>query len=333
MKIAISCESTCDLSRRIKELYDIKTIPFGVLLGDDLHYDGVDINPSDIFNYVIKTGILPKTSAVNEFQYEEFFTKLLKEYDYVIHISLARKISSAIDNARKVADKMKDVFIIDSLSLSTGIGLQAIYARELANQGLDVYDIIQKVYDRSNYVQASFVVNTLDYLYKGGRCSGLSHKIGKALKLKPQIVVDTAQFGAMVPGKKYLGKDEKVIRAYCLDTIKLYPNMCKDHVFITHSQADEKMVREAAKVLVEYGVPHDNIHITTAGATISSHCGPKTLGILYYNDANLDEKTKEQLKREKKQRAKEEKEKLKAEKALKKEEKVKKEKKPKKVKE
>ncbi len=300
MKIAISCESTCDLSRKLKELYDIKTVPFGVLLGDDLHYDGVDVTPSEIFNYVIKTGILPKTSAVNEFQYEEHFSKLLKEYDCVIHISIARQISSAIDNARKVAEKMKNVYIIDSLSLSTGIGLQAIYARELANQGLGVAEIIQKVYDRSNFVQASFVVNTLDYLYKGGRCSGLSHKLGKALKLKPQIIVDTAQFGAMVPGKKYLGKDEKVIKAYCADTIKLYPNMCKDHVFITHSQADEKMVKEAARALVEFGVPHDNIHITTAGATITSHCGPKTLGILYYNDANVSEKTKEQLKKERK---------------------------------
>ena len=173
MKIAISTESTLDIPKELQKQYDISVVPFTVILGDKSGFDG-DITPLEIFDYVDKTGILPKTSAVNEYQYDKHFTKLLRNYDAIIHISLSSGISSACANAIHAASILKNVYIIDSQSLSTGIALLAIYARKLADKGLAPEQIVEKVEARIPFVQASFVINSLNYLYKGGRCSGLA---------------------------------------------------------------------------------------------------------------------------------------------------------------
>ena len=278
MKICISTESTVDLSKELIEEYDIKIIPFGILLGEELKYDG-EINSLDIFNYVEENKILPKTSAVNYQEYKKFFEELLKEYDVIIHICFGTRMSSAGGNAINASHKFKNVYVVDSSSLSTGIGLQCIYARELERMGKTPEEIVEAVSNRRQYVQASFVVNTLEYLYKGGRCNGLSRVIGAVLRIKPQIVL---RDGAMVPGKKYMGRQSSCVRKYCEDTIEEFPNIDKRHVFITHSHATPEMLEEARKVLEEHGIK--NIHETIAGCTISSHCGPKCLGILFYAD-------------------------------------------------
>ena len=184
MKIAISTESTLDIPKELQKEFDINVIPFTVILGDKSGYDG-DITPEEIFEYVDKTGVLPKTAAVNEFQYDKYFTSLLRNHDAVIHISLSSGISSACENAKKVASIIKNVYIIDSQSLSTGIALEAIYARKLANQGLSPEEIVEKVEKRIPYVQASFVINSLNYLYKGGRCSGLATSAAALFRIKP----------------------------------------------------------------------------------------------------------------------------------------------------
>ena len=184
MKIAISTESTLDIPKELQKEFDINVIPFTVILGDKSGYDG-DITPEEIFEYVDKTGVRPKTAAVNEFQYDKYFTSLLRNHDAVIHISLSSGISSACENAKKVASIIKNVYIIDSQSLSTGIALEAIYARKLANQGLSPEEIVEKVEKRIPYVQASFVINSLNYLYKGGRCSGLATSAAALFRIKP----------------------------------------------------------------------------------------------------------------------------------------------------
>lgn len=278
MKICISTESTADLSPELVKEYDIKVIPFSILLGEEVKRDG-DIEALDIFKFVEENKILPRTSAVNFDEYTNYFNSLLEEYDAIIHIAFGSKMSSSCTNAFRAASKLKNVHIIDSCSLSTGIGLQCIYARELERSGLSVEEIIKKVENRINKVQASFVVNTLEYLYKGGRCSGLSRVIGAVLRIKPQIVL---RDGAMIPGKKYMGRQSGCVRKYCADTLEEFPRIDKRHVFITHSHATPEMIEEARNALKAQGVK--NIHETIAGCTISSHCGPKCLGILYYAD-------------------------------------------------
>lgn len=278
MKVCISAESTIDLPKELLDKYDIHILPFTVLLGEESGLDGV-ITPDIIFNYVDRTGILPKTSAVNENQFEEHFSKLLKDYDAIVHISLSSEISSACSNAMLVAKHLKNVYIIDSKSLSTGIALLAIYASKLASQGKDAKEIYNLTMKRVNSVQASFVVNTMDYLYKGGRCSSLQKFGATLLRIKPSIILKD---GKLIASKKYFGRNNKVIESYCEDIIELFDSPDLSLAFITHSHASPEMVEAAKKALEERGFKR--ICETIAGATISSHCGPKCLGILYLND-------------------------------------------------
>ena len=278
MKICISAESTIDLPREILDEFSIKTIPFSVILGSESGFDG-DITPQKIFDYVDKTGVLPRTSAINEVQYEDYFTNLLKEYDAVIHFALSSEISSACNNAFNVAQNLKDVYVVDSRSLSTGIALEAIYASQLVKEGLPAEEIVEKVKARIPANQTSFVLATVDYLYKGGRCSGLAKLGAQLFRIRPQILM---QDGKMAPGKKYMGKQLGCVESYCHDTLEQFNNPDLSLVFVTHSMATPDMVEEAKRQLREKGFKR--IIETTAGATITSHCGPKCLGILYLND-------------------------------------------------
>lgn len=279
MKIAISADSTIDLPKELLVKYDIHVVPFAVTLGERTALDG-DITPQEIFDYVDKTGQLPKTSAVNEFQFEEHFGALLKNYDAVIHFSLSSAISSAFQNASKVAARMKNVFAIDTKSLSTGIALLAIHGRELANQGVSPEEIVEKCTKRVPYVQVSFVLNNLEYLYKGGRCSSLQRFGVNVLKIRPQILV--TQEGKMVSGKMYRGKDEVVVRKYCEDTLGTFDKPDKTIAFVTATNYSDEIYAVAENALRDKGFK--TVHRTTAGATITSHCGDKTIGILFIND-------------------------------------------------
>ena len=279
MKIAISAESTLDLSKELIKEYDIHVIPFTVYLGEDAYLDG-DINSQDIFDYVDKTRVLPRTSAVNEFQYKEFFSDLLaRGYDAIIHISLSSEISSSCSQAINASKKFENVYVIDSRSLSTGIALEVIYAAKLVRKGLEPKEIVEKVNARIPYVQASFVIQTLEYLHKGGRCSGLLRFGAAILRIKPQIIVSD---GKMAPAKKYFGRKSQVIEAYCRDTLEQFANPDLSIAFVTHTLATPEMVAVAIDALRKRGFK--TIYETKAGATITSHCGPQTLGILFIND-------------------------------------------------
>ena len=284
MKICISAESTIDLSKELLTQYQIETIPFAVLLGEEAFLDGV-ITPQDIFDYVEKNKILPRTSAINEFQYKEYFESLFaKGYDAIIHISLSSEISSSCTHAERASRKLENVYIVDSRSLSTGIALQAIYARKLAEKGLEPQKIVEKVKARIPYVQASFVIQTLEYLHKGGRCSGLLRFGAAILRIKPQIIVSE---GKMAPAKKYIGRKSQVVQQYCKDTLEQFANPDLSVAFVTHTLATPEMVSVAIEALKNRGFK--TIYETTAGATITSHCGPMTLGILFINDGLKEE--------------------------------------------
>ena len=277
MKIAITAESTIDLPRELLDKYEIKTIPFSVILGDKDYKDG-EITSSDIFKFVAENNILPKTSAINEIQYTEFFESILKDYDAVVHFCLSSQISSACNNAKLAASGLKNVYVVDTRSLSTGIALLAIYGRELAESGKNAEEIYELCTARTKDVQASFVVKKLDYLHKGGRCSSVALLGANLLSIRPEIVLKD---GKMISAKKYMGKMEKVIEKYCRDVLADNPNPDKKYAFVTYTTASEEMVNIAKSALTNAGF--ETIYETTAGATITSHCGENTLGILFLN--------------------------------------------------
>lgn len=278
MKIAVSAESTIDLPKELLDKYDISTVPFTITLGDITEKDG-EITNDRIIAYVNEHKVLPKTSAVNREQFNEHFGQLLKEHDAVIHFSLSKEMSSAYDNAVNAAKSFKNVYVVDTRSLSTGIALLAIYASKLAKEGLNVKEIYEKCLSRVPFVQASFELKRIDYLYKGGRCSALALFGANLLKIRPQILVKN---GKMVSGKKYRGNYEHIVKNYCKDVLEEFDNPDLSVAFITYTTASDDVVSFAEQLLRETGF--NEIYKTRAGGTITSHCGEDCLGILYIND-------------------------------------------------
>ena len=278
MKIAVSAETTVDLTKELLEKYDVKTVPFTVLLGEEAKLDG-EITVDEIIDYVNKTKVLPKTSAVNEYQYDEHFENLLKDYDAIIHFSLSSELSSAYSNAVRSSKKYNNVFVIDSRSLSTGIALLALYARKLAEKGTSPQEINDLCIKRIPFVQASFELNRVDYLYKGGRCNVLTYLGANVLKIRPQILLKD---GKMVSGKKYRGNFSHVVNNYCNDILEEFNTPDLEEVFLTYTTAEDAVLESVKNILRDRGFK--NINVTRAGATITSHCGENCLGILYIND-------------------------------------------------
>lgn len=277
-KIAISLDSACDLSKELIEKYDFKIIPFGVNLGDKFFYDG-EISPEEIFEYADNNKTLPKTNAVNEESFKEHFAKILNDYDAIIHFDISSEMSSAYQNAVNASKNFKNVYVVDSRTLSTAISLEAIYAKKLTETMDDPAKIVELVKKRIPAVQTSFVIERLDYLYKGGRCSGLALLGANLLKIRPEIEVLN---GNMKNTEKFRGKMADCVTKYCRATLEKYNHPDKSVIFITHSVADKELVDAAKAVVSEYGF--ENVYETTAGCTVSSHCGKNTLGILYIND-------------------------------------------------
>lgn len=278
MRIAVSVESTSDLSKELLAEKDVKVIPFHITLGDRTFKDG-EVTTLDMFKYVDETGTLPKTNALNEFEYTEYFAQLRTEYDAVVHICLSSGLSSSCSNAERAATNVPDVYVVDSLSLSTGIGLLALYARKLADEGVAPAEIAKKLVERRANLQVSFVVERLDYLYKGGRCSSLARFGANLLKLRPRIVVKD---GKMSSDKKYRGGMGGVIVKYGESLMEEFNNPDLSVAFITYTSATEEMLAAADEACKNFGF--EKVYHTTAGGTIASHCGANTLGILYFND-------------------------------------------------
>lgn len=278
MKIVISAESTIDCPEELLDEYGIKTVPFTITLGNITAKDG-EITNDRIISYVAEKKVLPKTSAVNEEQFTEHFTKLLESADGIVHFSLSKEMSSAYSNAVAAAAKLKNVYVVDTRSLSTGIALLAIYASKLVKEGLSAKEIYDKCVARVPYVQASFELKRVDYLYKGGRCSMLSLLGANILRIRPQILVKN---GKMVAGKKYRGNYEHIVKNYCKDVLEQFDNPDLSEAFVTYTTASDEIVKSAVQSLKDVGF--QNVHVTRAGGTVTSHCGEDCLGILYIND-------------------------------------------------
>ena len=276
MRIKISADSTVDLSQELIDEYDISIMPLLITLGDETKLDGVEVTTQDLFDYVDKTGELPKTASPSIVAYQEFYDKLLKDADCVIHFVVSGMLSSCYSSAQKAAEEYGErVFVVDSRSLSTGIALLALYAADRAKEGAEPKQIVEECRLLTKKVQASFVLGDLNYMHKGGRCSGAMRLSAKFLRIKPEIVVIN---GEMKVGKKYMGKLDKAVESYVEDTLARYPEYDRKRVFITHTPIDPEICKQVREQLKD---KFDNIYDTVAGATISSHCGLNTLGILF----------------------------------------------------
>lgn len=277
-KIVISSDSTCDLSPELIERYDIKILPLGVTLGTKVYKDGVDINPDMIYAHHDKTGELPKTTAANVGESQEFFESITQDGESLIHFTISSEMSSTYRNACLAADDMeKEVFVIDSHNLSTGGGLLVIAAAEMAKSGMEAKDIAAKLEELVKCVDASFVIDNLEYLHKGGRCSAVAMLGANLLKLKPCIEVKN---GSMGVGKKYRGRFSEVLKQYVAERLHDPDDIDTSRVFVTHAGCDEEIVNMVAD-LVKETLSFDEVFITRAGCTVSSHCGADTLGVLF----------------------------------------------------
>ena len=280
MKIRIPSESTCDLNHLVEER-DIGIMPLQVHLEEKSYRDGVDITPQDIFDFVAKTKILPKTSAPSVGEYEEFFQEQLQGNDYVIHFNISSKSSGSHNFALNAAEKFgKKVRVIDSKALSSGQGLLVLKAADMRDSGKTVDEIVAAVNELRDHVNTSFVPDQLDYLHKGGRCSGMTMFVANALKIHPKIVMNAGQ---LMLGGNYRGPMVRCISQYVNDLKEMYPDYDKTRCFITHSSAEKELV-DVARAKVQELFSFDEVIETVAGSIITSHCGKGTLGVLFiYN--------------------------------------------------
>ena len=278
--VKIVSDSTCDLSQELLQRYDVSILPLHILLGEQEYEDGQDIFPDEIYQWSDKNKTTPKTSAPALDRAMDLLRPYVAEGREIICFAISESMSTSANVMRIAAEELeaeKLVTVIDSANLSTGIGLLVIEAATMAQNGKNAQDIVKKIEELKPFVRASFVVDTLTYLYRGGRCSGLAAMAGGALKLHPKIVVED---GAMNPAKKYRGKMKKVLMDYVKDMENELKQAKKDRVFITHSGCDQDIIREIYQHLDSLNI-FSEILVTRAGVVISSHCGPGTLGVLF----------------------------------------------------
>ena len=279
--IKITCDSTCDLPQELYAKYDVEVVALSVALGEELHRDGVDISAPELFAYVKESGTLPKTSAVSMGEYLDVFGKYVREGKTVIHINLSSNLSASYQNAMLAAEELGNVYVVDSRNLSTGSGHLVIEAAEMAAQGMEAEAIVAQLNKMKEQVDASFVLQTLEYLQKGGRCSSVAALGARALQLRPEIRVAD---GSMGVGKKYRGSMEKSVLDYVRGRLEGRDDIDTRRIFVTHSPMDQAVVDKAIALVRELH-PFEEVIETCAGCTICSHCGPNCLGVLFFKKA------------------------------------------------
>lgn len=278
--VKIISDSTCDLSEELLKRYDVDIVPLHVLMGDNEYEDGVDIKPDDIYAWSDANKTTPKTSAPSLERVVNVFKPYIDEGREIVSFSISEDMSTSANVMRLAAAELNaqdKIRVIDSANLSTGIGLQVIEAAIMAAEGKSAAEIEERIEQIKPRVRASFVVDTLTYLYRGGRCSGLAAMAGGVLKLHPRIGVAD---GKMSPGKKYRGNIYKAIMDYVKDMEGSLKNAETSRVFITHSGCDRQIIDEVRTYLEGLNI-FDEILETRAGGVISSHCGHGTLGVLF----------------------------------------------------
>ena len=270
----ISTDSPADVPAEIRERYDIRVIPLHIILDDDCFEDGVNIQPDDLYAFYKKTGRLPKTSAVSVAEYTDFFKELTQDGSSVVHISFSSALSATHQNARLAAEDFDNVYIVDSKSLSTGIALLAIKAAQLAQDGLDAKTIAHEMEYKREKVVTTFILDKLEFLYKGGRCSGVAMLGANVLWIKPSIVMVD---GKLQVGKKYRGKLENCQMQYVRDLLEQYAGRIDtDRAFLSRTAgvSDEQM--KALQKEIHKTLKFKEYIVSTVGCTITSHCGERT---------------------------------------------------------
>ena len=278
--IKIISDSTCDLTKDILEKYDISILPLHVILGDKDLLDGVTITPDEIYAWADENKTTPKTSAPSIEDAFNLFKPYIDNGDSIIYFSISKEMSTSINVINLAADELEAtdrIFVIDSANLSTGVGHLVLEAAIMAKEGMEAHAIVEKIEELKPKVRASFVVDTLTYLHRGGRCSSVAALAGGVLKLHPKIVVEDGKMNAT---KKYRGKMESVILSYATDMEEDVRNAKADRVFITHSGCSEEIIQSVYSYLEGLNI-FKEIIVTRAGSVISSHCGYGTLGVLF----------------------------------------------------
>ena len=278
--VILSADSTCDLSPELVERYDIRILPLTIQLGEQSYQDGVEFTTADIYARYRAEGILPKTSAPGIQQFLDFFTPFVEAGYEVVHLDISSELSGTFNNACIAAAELEGVYPVDTRMLSTGVGLLCLEGAECRDRGMSAAEIAEHLRSLTDKVDTSFVLNTLDFMWKGGRCSGVAALGANLLQLKPGLEMKDGKLGVY---KKYRGSIESVYRQYVRERLsgkQIRPN----HIFITDSgEVPEEMVAELMD-LVRQAVPGAEVHNTKAGCTVTSHCGPKTLGVLFIRE-------------------------------------------------
>jgi len=280
-KVVITADITCDLNKELEQRYDVSVIPLHIVIGGKTYEDWVNITPEELYEIFYKTKELPHTTAVSVGEYTDFFEKFVNDGCDVVHISLGSKLSVTHQSSVLAANEFDGhVFSVDSCNLSSGSGMLAIKAAEMRDEGKsaqEIYDALSCMITKSH---GSFVIDRLDFMHAGGRCSTVAMLGANMLGLKPSIEVLNTDGGAMTVGKKYRGRYEKVLLQYMDETLAKYDDIDTDRVFITHAGAEQKYVDVVYKALKDKGI-FKEVFVTRASCTISSHCGPNTLGVLF----------------------------------------------------
>ena len=276
------CTDSCvDISKKQLEENNISVLPLYVILGEEEYLDGVNIQPQDIFSYVKENGILPKTATRSVENYKDFYRENLGENDHIIYLGISSQLSSSYANAVSAMEELEEfkgrVHVIDSKSLSSGIGLLVLYGIKLAKEGRSVEEICQKIEAQIERNQTSFIVDKLDYLYKGGRCSALARFGASLLNIKPVLELKE---GKIENTNKFMGKFSVACKKYIDQILEKNPNCRKDLCFVTHTCKDEDFANQMVEYVKSKNI-FDEVLLQRAGSTISCHCGENTLGILY----------------------------------------------------
>lgn len=282
-KIQICSDSSCDLGKELCERYDITINPFRITLGDESLIDGVEVFPDDLYAFHDRTGTLPKTSATNMAEHLEFLKKQSENAEEVLFFTISSNMSANYHAASMAAEELENVYVVDSQNLSTGVGLLIIAAAEMAEKGMGAAEIKEKIDEMKSRVNVAFVIDSLEYLYKGGRCSALAALGANLLKLKPCIEVKN---GSMGVSKKYRGNFANVLKTFSKERLADKDNIITDHVFVTHAGCDDEIVNSVVEIVKQEINPKE-LHVTRAGATISVHCGRNTLGILFKQKTDI----------------------------------------------
>ncbi len=281
-KILLSADSTCDISGSLLERTEAHLLPMHIILGEKSYEDGVNITPDEIYANFKSTGKLPKTAAINTQEYVDVFTPYVEQGYDIIHISLGSALSSSYQNCETAAARLGHIYPINSCNLSSGSGHLVLEAAERIRQGMAAPEIAQELKALVPKCHASFVVDKLDYLRAGGRCSTLAMLGANLLQIKPSIYVDNKD-GSMTVGKKYRGKLERVLVSYVHDQLAQYDRIRPQRIFVTHAGIGQPYI-DVVKQEVERLNFFQEIFVERASCTISSHCGPGTIGILFMTE-------------------------------------------------